>query len=45
MQLRYQYRVYPTPGQALRARRVFGCRRAVWNDALAIVQARTSEDR
>ncbi|MGW6704683.1 RNA-guided endonuclease InsQ/TnpB family protein [Streptomyces sp. NPDC054956] len=38
MQLRYQYRVYPTPGQALRARRVFGCRRVVWNDALAIVK-------
>ncbi|MDD9378077.1 transposase [Streptomyces sp. ZAF1911] len=35
MQLRYQYRVYPTPGQALRARRVFGCKRVVWNDALS----------
>ncbi|MCX5406990.1 transposase [Streptomyces sp. NBC_00335] len=38
VQLRYQYRVYPTPGQALRARRVFGCRRVVWNDALAVVK-------
>lgn len=35
MQLRYQYRVYPAPGQAVNARRVFGCRRVVWNDALA----------
>lgn len=36
MQLRYQYRVYPTPGQRIRAARVFGCRRVVWNDALAL---------
>ncbi|MFC9292726.1 RNA-guided endonuclease InsQ/TnpB family protein [Streptomyces sp. NPDC057011] len=35
MQLRYQYRVYPTPGQATNARRVFGCKRVIWNDALA----------
>lgn len=35
VQLRYQYRVYPAPGQALRARRVFGCKRVVWNDGLS----------
>jgi putative transposase len=38
MQLRYQYRVYPTPGQRIRAARVFGCRRVVWNDALARIK-------
>lgn len=38
MQLRYQYRVYPTPGQRLRAARVFGCRRVVWNDALGQIK-------
>ncbi|MDT0342927.1 RNA-guided endonuclease InsQ/TnpB family protein [Streptomyces litchfieldiae] len=35
MQLRYQYRVTLTPGQRISAARVFGCRRVVWNDALA----------
>ncbi|MFB6559478.1 MULTISPECIES: RNA-guided endonuclease InsQ/TnpB family protein [unclassified Streptomyces] len=45
VQLRYQYRVYPTPGQALRARRVFGCKRVVWNDALAIVQPRKASNK
>ncbi|WP_438296674.1 helix-turn-helix domain-containing protein [Streptomyces sp. HUAS TT7] len=38
VQLRYQYRVYPTPGQCISAARVFGCRRVVWNDALARVR-------
>ncbi|OEV05148.1 RNA-guided endonuclease InsQ/TnpB family protein [Streptomyces oceani] len=38
MQLRYQFRVSPTPGQRTRAARVFGCRRVVWNDALARVK-------
>jgi putative transposase len=38
MQLRYQYRVYPTPGQRCSAARVFGCRRVVWNDALAQIK-------
>lgn len=38
MQLRYQYRVYPTPGQRIRAARVFGCRRVVWNDALGQIK-------
>lgn len=38
MQLRYQFRVYPTPGQCLSAARVFGCRRVVWNGALAQIK-------
>ncbi|MBB5121956.1 transposase [Streptomyces eurocidicus] len=38
MQLRYQFRVYPTPGQRISAARVFGCRRVVWNDALARIK-------
>ncbi|MCX4825862.1 transposase [Streptomyces sp. NBC_01142] len=38
MQLRYQYRVSPTPAQAINARRVFGCKRVVWNDALSRIK-------
>lgn len=38
MQLRYQYRVHPTPGQRISAAEVFGCRRVVWNDALSLVK-------
>lgn len=34
MQLRYQYRVYPTPGQQDKLARAFGCARVVFNDAL-----------
>lgn len=34
MQLRYQYRVYPTPGQQAMLARSFGCARVVFNDAL-----------
>ncbi|MFI2733184.1 RNA-guided endonuclease InsQ/TnpB family protein [Streptomyces sp. NPDC018711] len=45
MQLRYQFRVYPTPGQALRSRRVFGCRRVVWNDALLVVKPRKASNK
>ncbi|WP_370414667.1 RNA-guided endonuclease InsQ/TnpB family protein [Streptomyces fradiae] len=40
MQLRYQFRARLTPGQCIRAARVFGCKRVVWNDALAIVAPR-----
>ncbi|MFI8825936.1 RNA-guided endonuclease InsQ/TnpB family protein [Streptomyces sp. NPDC053431] len=40
MQLRYQFRAWPTPEQRIRAARVFGCKRVVWNDALAIVAPR-----
>jgi putative transposase len=34
MQLRYQYRVYPTPGQQDMLARSFGCARVVFNDCL-----------
>ncbi|RVW00477.1 RNA-guided endonuclease InsQ/TnpB family protein [Rhodococcus spongiicola] len=36
MQLRYNYRVYPTPGQRQALVRAFGCARVVFNDALAV---------
>lgn len=39
MQLRYSYRVYPTPGQQIALARAFGCARVVFNDALAARQA------
>ncbi|GAB0106969.1 RNA-guided endonuclease TnpB family protein [Nocardia sp. JMUB6875] len=34
MQLRYQYRMYPNPGQQESLARAFGCARVVFNDAL-----------
>lgn len=34
MQLRYQYRVYPTPGQRSALAQAFGCARVVFNDCL-----------
>ncbi|GGK92712.1 RNA-guided endonuclease InsQ/TnpB family protein [Nocardia jinanensis] len=34
MQLRYNYRVYPTPGQQILLARAFGCARVVYNDNL-----------
>ena len=34
MQLRYNYRLYPTPGQRAALARAFGCARVVFNDAL-----------
>ncbi|WP_405087714.1 RNA-guided endonuclease InsQ/TnpB family protein [Microbispora sp. NBC_01389] len=34
MQLRYNYRLYPTPGQRDALARAFGCARVVFNDAL-----------
>lgn len=34
MQLRYQYRLYPTPGQQVSLARAFGCARVVYNDAI-----------
>ncbi|MBG0816685.1 RNA-guided endonuclease TnpB family protein [Planomonospora sp. ID82291] len=34
MQLRYQYRLYPTPAQRHALARAFGCARTVYNDAL-----------
>jgi putative transposase len=36
MQLRYSFRVYPTPGQRSALARTFGCARVVYNDALRI---------
>ncbi len=35
VQLRYSYRIYPTPGQRQALARAFGCARVVFNDALA----------
>ncbi|MFP5271077.1 RNA-guided endonuclease InsQ/TnpB family protein [Coleofasciculus sp.] len=34
MKSRYQFRIYPTPGQRQSLARLFGCVRVVWNDAL-----------
>lgn len=34
MRLRYQYRIYPTPGQTKALTRLFGCARTVFNDGL-----------
>ena len=34
MQLRYNYRLYPTPGQRSALARAFGCARVVFNDGL-----------
>ncbi|MDX5563792.1 RNA-guided endonuclease TnpB family protein [Streptomyces sp. ID05-04B] len=36
MQLRYQFRIYPTLGQRQALARTFGCARVVYNDALRI---------
>jgi putative transposase len=38
VQLRYNYRVYPTPGQQEALARAFGCARVVFNDGLRIRQ-------
>ncbi|MEQ4716548.1 RNA-guided endonuclease TnpB family protein [Nonomuraea sp. B19D2] len=35
MKLRYNYRLYPDPGQRQMLAKTFGCARVVWNDALA----------
>ena len=34
VRLRYDYRLYPTPGQVRALARLFGCARVVFNDAL-----------
>ncbi|WP_149257657.1 RNA-guided endonuclease TnpB family protein [Actinomadura sp. K4S16] len=34
MQLRYNYRVHPTPGQQVKLAKAFGCARVVFNDGL-----------
>ena len=36
MQVRYRYRLYPTPGQQQALARVFGCARVVYNDCLRV---------
>ncbi|MFI7215143.1 RNA-guided endonuclease InsQ/TnpB family protein [Micromonospora maritima] len=38
MQLRYQFRVYPTPVQQIELARAFGCARVVFNDGLRLRQ-------
>jgi Helix-turn-helix domain len=39
MQLRYNYRLYPAPGQQIAFARAFGRARVVFNDALAAREA------
>ena len=36
MQMRYRYRIEPTPSQQRMLARVFGCARVVFNDALRV---------
>ncbi|WP_238489859.1 RNA-guided endonuclease InsQ/TnpB family protein [Actinoplanes flavus] len=36
VQLRYQFRVYPTPSQQIELARAFGCARVVFNDGLRL---------
>ncbi len=38
MQLRYNFRVYPTPGQQTELAKAFGCARVVFNDGLRVRQ-------
>ncbi|GGM52911.1 hypothetical protein GCM10011608_42300 [Micromonospora sonchi] len=38
VQLRYQFRVYPAPGQRIELARAFGCARVVFNDGLKLRQ-------
>jgi len=38
VQLRYNYRLYPAPGQRSALARAFGCTRVVFNDGLAVRQ-------
>ena len=39
MQVRYRYRIYPSPGQQQALARVFGCARVVYNDCLVLRDA------
>ena len=39
MQVRYRYRIYPSPGQQQVLARVFGCARVVYNDCLRLRDA------
>ncbi|MHB8457547.1 MAG: helix-turn-helix domain-containing protein, partial [Acidimicrobiales bacterium] len=36
MQLRYNFRLYPTPSQCQSLARAFGCARVVFNDGLRL---------
>ncbi|SDY15138.1 putative transposase [Micromonospora pattaloongensis] len=45
MQLRYNYRVYPTPCQREALARAFGCARVVFNDGLRARQEARAEGR
>ncbi|KWX02499.1 transposase [Carbonactinospora thermoautotrophica] len=38
MRLRYNFRLYPTPGQRVALAKAFGCARVVWNDGLRVRQ-------
>ena len=38
VQLRYNFRVYPTPSQQIELARAFGCARVVFNDGLRLRQ-------
>jgi putative transposase len=39
MQVRYRYRLYPSPGQQQALARAFGCARVVYNDCLRLRDA------
>jgi putative transposase len=43
MQLRYRFRLYPTPGHRVALARAFGCARVVFNDGLRARQAAFDE--
>lgn len=45
MQLRYSFRIEPTPGQRIALARAFGCARVVFNDALRARRAAREEGR
>ena len=45
MQLRYNYRLRPTPGQTRALNRAFGCARRVFNDTVAIRREAHAADR
>ncbi|MYK07226.1 MAG: transposase, partial [Synechococcus sp. SB0670_bin_20] len=45
LQVRYRYRLYPTPGQKQALARQFGCCHVVWNDVLAPSQSIYQEGR
>ena len=43
VRLRYNFRVYPTPGQQMELARAFGCARVVFNDGLRARQEARGE--